>query len=33
VLKSENVSDVLKTLELTANVHFKVEGRRITVTQ
>ncbi|SMC37407.1 FecR family protein [Pedobacter africanus] len=33
VLKSENVSDVLKTLELTANVHFKIEGRRITVTQ
>lgn len=33
VLKAENVSDVLKTLELTANVHFKVEGRRITVTQ
>ncbi|MDR6781618.1 transmembrane sensor [Pedobacter africanus] len=33
VLKADSVSEVLKTLELTANVHFKVEGRRITVTQ
>lgn len=33
VSKSADVSDVLKTLERTANVHFTIEGRRITVTQ
>jgi len=31
ISKFENVSKVLKMLELTGTVHFKVEGRRITV--
>jgi len=29
--RSKNVDDVLKMLELTGTVHFKIEGRRITV--
>lgn len=31
ISKSANIKDVLKMLELTANVHFKIEGKRITV--
>lgn len=31
VSKSAKIQDVLKTLELTANVHFKIEGKKITV--
>jgi transmembrane sensor len=31
VLKSKNISGVLKTLELTKAVHFKVQGRRVIV--
>jgi transmembrane sensor len=31
VSRFENVSEVLKTLELTGTVHFKIEGRRIIV--
>ncbi|WP_316818803.1 FecR family protein [Pedobacter nyackensis] len=31
ISKSSNIKDVLKMLELTANVHFKIEGKRITV--
>ncbi len=33
VSRFDNVSKVLRILELTGNVHFKIEGRRITVTQ
>ncbi|MGV3508539.1 MAG: FecR family protein [Sphingobacteriaceae bacterium] len=33
VSKFQNVSEVLKTLELTGKVHFKIEGRRIVVTK
>ncbi len=32
VLKSKNISGVLKILELTKAVHFKVKGRRVMVT-
>lgn len=31
ISRSENVSEVLKTLELTGTIHFKMEGRRIIV--
>jgi transmembrane sensor len=31
ISRSKNLSQVLRMLELTGNVHFKVEGRRITV--
>jgi transmembrane sensor len=31
VSRFENVSEVLEMLELTGSIHFKVEGRRITV--
>lgn len=31
VTRYANVTEVLSTLELTGNIHFKVEGRRITV--
>lgn len=31
VSRSKNLSDVLKALELTDKIHFKVQGRRITV--
>jgi len=33
VSRFDNVSKVLSILELTGNVHFKIEGRRITVTK
>lgn len=33
VSKFENVSQVLKILEATGSIHFKIEGRRITVMQ
>jgi transmembrane sensor len=33
VSRAKNISEVLKIMELTGNVHFKVEGRRITVTK
>jgi len=33
VSRSKNISAVLKIMEATGKVHFKVEGRRITVTQ
>lgn len=33
VSRSKNISAVLKLMELTGKVHFKVEGRRITVTR
>jgi transmembrane sensor len=29
--KSKNISEVLKNLELTGTIHFKIEGRRVTV--
>jgi len=32
ISRNENVNDLLKTLELPGNVHFKLEGRRVTVT-
>lgn len=31
--KSPDMKDILKSLELTANVHFKVDGKRVTVLQ
>lgn len=31
VSRYENLNDLLKTIELTGNVHFKIEGRRVTV--
>ncbi len=31
VSKSQNLTEILKNLELTGTIHFKVEGRRITV--
>lgn len=31
VSRSKNISEILKLLELTGDVHFKVEGRRVTV--
>ncbi len=31
VSKSKNISEILRNLELTGTIHFKVEGRRITV--
>lgn len=31
VSRSENISEILNALELTETVHFKIEGRRITV--
>jgi len=31
VSRYENINEVLKTLELTGTIHFKIEGRRITV--
>ncbi|MBE9603012.1 FecR family protein [Pedobacter sp. MC2016-24] len=33
ISKSAKISEVLKTLELIANVHFKIDGRRVTVIQ
>jgi len=33
VSKSAKITEVLKTLELIANVHFKIDGRRVTVIQ
>ncbi len=33
VSRFDNISKVLNILELTGNVHFKIEGRRITVTK
>ncbi|MNL68396.1 hypothetical protein D3C87_1931120 [compost metagenome] len=33
ISRYENIQDVLKPLELTGSVHFKIEGRRIIVTQ
>lgn len=33
ISKSAKINEVLKTLELIANVHFKIEGRRVTVIQ
>ena len=31
ISRFEDVSEVLKTLELTGSVHFKLEGRRLIV--
>jgi hypothetical protein len=31
VSRSKNISEILKLLELTGDVHFKIEGRRVTV--
>jgi len=31
VSRYKNISDVLKSLELTGTIHFKIEGRRVTV--
>jgi transmembrane sensor len=31
VSRYENISDLLKTIQLTENVHFKINGRRVTV--
>ena len=31
VSRFEDVSEVLKMLELTGSIHFKLEGRRLTV--
>ncbi len=31
VSRSNNISEILKLLELTGDVHFKIEGRRVTV--
>lgn len=33
ISKSAKIAEVLKTLELIANVHFKIDGRRVTVIQ
>jgi len=33
VSRSKNISEVLKIMEATGKVHFKVEGRRVTVTR
>jgi len=33
VSRTKNISEVLKMMEATGNVHFKIEGRRITVTK
>jgi len=33
ISRYNNISDLLKTLELTRTIHFKVEGRRVTVMQ
>lgn len=33
LIRSSKLEEVLQMLEITANVHFVVEGRRITVTQ
>lgn len=33
ISKSNKIEEVLKTLELTSNVHFKIEGKRITVVE
>ena len=33
VSKYKNISDLLKNIELTGTIHFKVEGRRVTVIQ
>lgn len=33
ISRSSKINEVLKMLELTANVHFKVEGKRITVVE
>jgi transmembrane sensor len=33
ISKSSKIAEVLKTLEVTANVHFKLDGRKITVIQ
>jgi transmembrane sensor len=33
VSRFEDVSEVLKTLELTGSIHFKLEGRRLIVTE
>lgn len=31
ISQSKNLSDILKNLELTGTIHFKIEGRRVTV--
>ncbi len=33
ISRSKNISSILKLMELTGKVHFKVEGRRITITK
>jgi hypothetical protein len=33
ISRFKNISQVLKALEATQTVHFKVEGRRVTVTK
>jgi hypothetical protein len=33
ISRYKNLSSALKIMELTGNIHFKVEGRRVTVMQ